>query len=104
MKSDRARAPRPPTARPPARGRGNGATDASQPAPAAATAARSLVPYYHDELVAVYHADATDLSFLAEQSVQFVVTSPPYSLGKDYGSARDDAAYHEYLGWVEVWC
>ena len=78
--------------------------DAAPSAPVAAIAARSLAPYYHDDLVAVYHADATDLSFLAEQSVQLIVTSPPYNLGKDYGSARDNATYHEYLGWAEVWC
>src|SRR3954464_1873153 len=104
MKSDRVSAPQPAAAGQLDGARGNGAPDASHPAPATATAARSLAPYYHDELVAVYHADATDLSFLAEGSVQLVVTSPPYNLGKDYGSARDDATYHEYLGWVEVWC
>jgi site-specific DNA-methyltransferase (adenine-specific) len=104
MNSDRASAPRPSAAERLDGARGNGAADASSPAPATAAAARSLAPYYHDELVAVYQADATDLSFLAEGSVQLVVTSPPYNLGKDYGSARDDATYHEYLGWVEVWC
>src|SRR5215213_4173641 len=104
MNSDRASAPRPPAAGPLDGARGNGATDASHPAPAAAAATSSLAPYYHDELVAVYHADATDLSFLVEGSVQLVVTSPPYNLGKDYGSARDDATYQEYLGWVEMWC
>jgi len=33
-----------------------------------------------------------------------VVTSPPYNLGKDYGTARDDATYHSYLDWVKGWC
>ena len=36
------------------------------------------------------------------------MTSPPYNLGKDYGTARDDATYHQYLDWVvevdrELW-
>src|ERR1044071_7751605 len=104
MNSDRASAPRPSAAERLDGARGNGAADGSSPAPATAAAASSLAPYYHDELVAVYQADATDLSFLADGSVQLVVTSPPYNLGKDYGSARDDATYHEYLGWVEIWC
>jgi site-specific DNA-methyltransferase (adenine-specific) len=65
---------------------------------------QELAPYYRDELVEIYNADSTDISFLADASVQLVVTSPPYNLGKDYGSARDDATYHEYLNWVETWC
>ena len=51
----------------------------------------------------IYEADSTDLSFLAPDSVQLIVTSPPYNLGKDYGTARDDATYHQYLDWVVSW-
>jgi site-specific DNA-methyltransferase (adenine-specific) len=61
-------------------------------------------PYYHDELVDIFNADSTDLSFLADQSIQLVITSPPYNLGKDYGTARDNATYLGYLDWVEAWC
>jgi site-specific DNA-methyltransferase (adenine-specific) len=61
-------------------------------------------PYYQDDLVEIYNADSTDLGFLEDQSVQLVVTSPPYNLGKDYGAARDDATYFAYLDWARVWC
>lgn len=71
---------------------------------AGAVEAARAEPYYHDDLVDIYNADSTDLSFLPEQSVQLVVTSPPYNLGKDYGTARDDAAYFGYLEWVQSWC
>src|SRR5215216_6886450 len=56
-----------------------------------------------DDLVAIYNADSTDLRFLPAESVHLVVTSPPYNLGKDYGTARDDATYHQYLDWVVKW-
>jgi len=56
-----------------------------------------------DDLVTIYHADCTDLSFLKPDSVHLVITSPPYNLGKDYGTARDDATYHQYLDWVVTW-
>ena len=59
--------------------------------------------YYRDELVSIHNADSADLSFLPANSVQLAVTSPPYNLGKDYGTARDDATYRAYLGWVETW-
>jgi site-specific DNA-methyltransferase (adenine-specific) len=81
----------------------NGTASAGSPAPSAADASK-LQPYYHDDLVDIYNADSTDLGFLADQSVQLVVTSPPYNLGKDYGTARDDATYFGYLRWVETWC
>lgn len=57
-----------------------------------------------DDLVTIYNADSTNLSFLPSNSVQLVVTSPPYNLGKDYGTARDDTTYNSYLNWVELWC
>lgn len=66
--------------------------------------ATSVAPYYHDEFVGIYNCDSTDLGFLQDQSVQLIVTSPPYNLGKDYGTARDDATYFGYLDWVRTWC
>jgi site-specific DNA-methyltransferase (adenine-specific) len=61
-------------------------------------------PFWHDDRVQIYHDDSTDLSFLEAGSVQLIVTSPPYNLGKDYGTARDDTTYHSYLDWVARWC
>src|SRR5207249_6993841 len=81
----------------------NGSSGAGAPLVGASAEAGSPVPYYHDGLVDIYNADATHLDFLADRSVQLVVTSPPYNLGKDYGTARDDATYFGYLEWVKCW-
>lgn len=67
------------------------------------TAASSVSCIYSDAYVDIYNADSTNLPFLSDQSVQLVVTSPPYNLGKDYGAARDDGTYREYLAWVGRW-
>lgn len=76
--------------------------------PMAAISASAAVrePFFRDPdgLVTIYNADSADLSFLAPESVHLVVTSPPYNLGKDYGTARDDATYDQYLEWVASWC
>lgn len=37
---------------------------------------------------------------LPEKSVDIVVTSPPYNLGIDYGTYRDDKPRQEYLNWL----
>ena len=55
-------------------------------------------------MVTIYNADCTELSFLEPDSVHLIVTSPPYNLGKDYGTARDDTTYDQYLDWVGSWC
>jgi len=50
--------------------------------------------------------DSTRLTEVAGMSpVNLVVTSPPYSLGVDYGQAgyADDQPYHAYLEWVRAW-
>ena len=77
------------------------------PRPAVAASASPVVrePYFRDPdgLVTIYDADCTDLGFLAPDSVQLIVTSPPYNLGKDYGTARDDGTYDQYLEWVVSW-
>src|SRR5215216_6349833 len=75
------------------------------PSAAVASAPTVREPVFRDDdgLVTIYDADSTDLSFLAPDSVQLIVTSPPYNLGKDYGTTRDDATYHTYLDWVARW-
>lgn len=83
---------------------GSSAVAAGQHSAAAVADVNLLEPCYHDDLVDIYNADSTNLHFIRDQSVQLVVTSPPYNLGKDYGTARDDATYFGYLAWVERWC
>ncbi len=65
----------------------------------------AIAPYYadHESHVEIYNRDSTDLSFLPPAGIHLVVTSPPYNLGKDYGTARDDKTYQQYLDWTKQW-
>ena len=40
---------------------------------------------------------------LAAESVDVVVTSPPYNLGVDYGTYKDDLPEDQYLRWPRQW-
>lgn len=40
---------------------------------------------------------------LAPQSVDVVVTSPPYNIGMEYGSHDDNMEHAAYLGWCAKW-
>ena len=43
------------------------------------------------------------MSALRNESVDLVVTSPPYNLAIDYGQYDDDAARGSYLDWCRLW-
>lgn len=54
--------------------------------------------------VEIYHGDCVaGMACLPEQSVDLVVTSPPYNLGIKYGRYRDDQARGAYLEWCVSW-
>src|SRR5262245_3624088 len=40
---------------------------------------------------------------LPSSSVDVVVTSPPYNLGKEYSAYDDNKTPEEYLDWCELW-
>lgn len=43
------------------------------------------------------------MNTLEKESVDVVVTSPPYNLGKNYRSYTDDKEHGEYLDWCKTW-
>jgi site-specific DNA-methyltransferase (adenine-specific) len=45
----------------------------------------------------------TGMSRLADESVDLVVTSPPYNLGISYGKYSDSQDRQSYLGWCAEW-
>ena len=52
----------------------------------------------------IYCADARHMSEVADGSVQLVVTSPPYNVGKAYVDHNDSLPLDEYLDFLdEVW-
>ena len=49
----------------------------------------------------LHHGDCIEgMNRLPEKSVDVVVTSPPYNIGIDYGTYRDDRPRGEYLDWI----
>src|SRR5689334_8360560 len=43
------------------------------------------------------------LKHLPSQSVDVIVTSPPYNLGIEYGRYQDTLSRSEYLEWTHTW-
>lgn len=55
--------------------------------------------------VRLIHGDCLEqMPKLASESVDVVVTSPPYNLGIEYSKFKDDQPREEYLKWTLQWC
>jgi modification methylase len=56
------------------------------------------------ELDKIYCADSRAMRDVDDGSVQLIVTSPPYNVGKDYAQHYDRMAFEEYLVFLnDVW-
>ncbi len=64
------------------------------------------VVVYRDALTTLLRGDCARFLEADDQTrFDLAVTSPPYSLGVDYGQSGyvDDQPYHHYLEWVRAW-
>jgi site-specific DNA-methyltransferase (adenine-specific) len=52
----------------------------------------------------VFNEDAINgLARIPDESIDLILTDPPYGLGKDYGNDSDKQGSSAYLGWMEKW-
>ena len=62
------------------------------------------VPYYEEENVLIYNGDSMRLlPLLGDETINSVITSPPYNIGKQYASYCDRLPVDEYLNWSREW-
>lgn len=59
--------------------------------------------FYADEHVLIIHDDILTTRSIAPNSVDLVVTSPPYNVDIQYNAHRDDISYPEYLEFTRLW-
>lgn len=67
------------------------------------TKAVSWVEYYHDDWVTILNNDFVQDCSLEPNSIDLVVTSPPYNLGVQYGALSDSLSYDHYLEFTASW-
>ena len=60
-----------------------------------------MKPYYDDGLITIFHGDCRDI-LPNLNSVDLVVTDPPYNVGKDYGTASDSLSGEEYESFMRT--
>lgn len=59
--------------------------------------------YFQTNSVFIYHDDFLTTECVRENSVDLIVTSPPYNVDIKYGSYDDDISYEGYLEFTREW-
>lgn len=59
--------------------------------------------YYSAKQVKIYHGDILTLKNIKENSVDLIVTSPPYNLDIQYKGYQDNQSYDDYLQLCKRW-
>lgn len=59
--------------------------------------------YFQNETIQLIHDDVLTTNLVEENSIDLIVTSPPYNVDIQYNSHNDDLSYQEYLDFCLKW-
>jgi site-specific DNA-methyltransferase (adenine-specific) len=59
--------------------------------------------YFEDEHLRILNDDVLKTQLIEKESVDLIVTSPPYNVDIEYNSHKDDLTYAEYLKFSHAW-
>lgn len=59
--------------------------------------------FFQTDKVNIIHGSCTELSVIDPDSVDLIVTSPPYNVGIEYGDHDDSMNYDEYMSFCRDW-
>jgi len=59
--------------------------------------------YFKTDSISIFNEDILKTNSIEENSIDLVVTSPPYNVDIQYGNYKDDIPYDEYLVFTRKW-
>ncbi|MFQ3674930.1 MAG: site-specific DNA-methyltransferase [Endomicrobiia bacterium] len=59
--------------------------------------------YFEDERVKIYNENILEIKDIEKNSIDLIVTSPPYNVDISYQSYNDAISYEKYLEFTEKW-
>ncbi|MEO0109458.1 MAG: site-specific DNA-methyltransferase [candidate division WOR-3 bacterium] len=59
--------------------------------------------YFQTPEVTIYHDDFLKTTYLKEETIDLIITSPPYNVDISYNFYDDKISYEDYLQWTEKW-
>ena len=60
-------------------------------------------PYYTNNAISIYRKNFLTDAIISRNSIDLIVTSPPYNVDIPYGSNNDAISYGEYLAFTKKW-
>jgi site-specific DNA-methyltransferase (adenine-specific) len=63
----------------------------------------SVEPFLSKNGISIYHDDFITSHAIPDNSVDLIVTSPPYNVGIEYNTHEDAGSYESYLSFTETW-
>lgn len=60
-------------------------------------------PFFQAQSISIYHDDILKTEAIEDNSIDLIVTSPPYNVDVKYGNYRDDIPYNKYLEFTRKW-
>lgn len=64
---------------------------------------RTIRPYFEAENLLIYKDDILKINSIPNNSVDLIVTSPPYNVDIHYNSHADNLSYEDYLEFTRKW-
>ncbi len=62
-----------------------------------------IEPYFQKESIWIYNDDFLTTNCIEKDSIDLIVTSPPYNVGIKYSIHDDTISYREYLSFTKEW-
>jgi len=64
---------------------------------------KSLKPYFDNDKILIFNEDILKISAIPKNSVDLIITSPPYNVDIHYNSHADNLTYDDYLEFTQKW-
>ena len=64
---------------------------------------KSLQPYFRNDKILIFNEDILKITAIPENSVDLIITSPPYNVDIHYNSHTDNLTYEDYLEFTQKW-
>jgi site-specific DNA-methyltransferase (adenine-specific) len=61
------------------------------------------IPYFQHNDIVIWNDDILTTSLVERESVDLIVTSPPYNINVEYGTHNDSMTYPDYLNFSRKW-
>jgi len=61
------------------------------------------IPYFETENILIYKDDILKITAIPNNSIDLIVTSPPYNIDIHYNSHNDNLSYEKYLEFTQKW-